>query len=159
MYEPHIDLTGYLAFDPTVKFTPNGHQVVDLRVATSRRYQVGEEWHDGETLWFDVACWKQLAENVSQSVKKGDKVVVSGKLLQRSWTREDGSVGTTLVIDATHVGIDLGRHPVVVRRPIRDGSAADALRERWDTGPAGQPAEVGSEVAPDLRPKEDGIAA
>ncbi len=145
MYEPHIDLTGYLAFDPAVKFTPNGHQVVDLRVATSRRYQVGEEWRDGETLWFDVACWKQLAENVAESLKKGDKVVVSGKLLQRSWTREDGTVGSTLVIDATHVGIDLARSAVVVKRPIRDGSAADALREHWDQPAPGRTPEVAAE--------------
>ncbi len=142
MYEPHIDLAGNLASDPTIRFTPNGHQVVDLRVATSRRYQVGEEWHDGETLWFDVACWKQLAANVAESLKKGDKVIVSGRLTQRSWTREDGSIGSTLVVDATNVGVDLARNPVVVKRPIREGSAAEALRDRWDTS-------ASTEVAPD----------
>ena len=145
MHEPQIHLTGNLAFDPEVRYTPNGVAVVDLRVATTRRFKMGEEWQDGETLWFDVACWKQLAENVGASLKKGDKVTVAGRLLQKSWTREDGTVSTKLVIDASAVGADLNRFPVKVTRPIRDGSIAEVLPERWanqETGemvPAGDP--------------------
>jgi single-strand DNA-binding protein len=135
MNEPHIDLTGHLGADPTLRTTPNGVAVTDLRIATTRRYKVGEEWRDGETMWFEVAVWKQLAENVCATLKKGDKVCVSGRLLQRSWTREDGSVGASLVIDATAVGLDLGRSPAAVRRPMREGSAAAVLEERWQGAP------------------------
>lgn len=143
MHEPQIHLTGNLAFDPEVRYTPNGVAVVDLRVATTRRFKMGEEWKDGETLWFDVACWKQLAENVGASLKKGDKVTVAGRLLQKSWTREDGTVSTKLVIDASAVGADLNRFPVKVTRPVRDGSIAEALPERWVNSDTGVLAEVG----------------
>ena len=131
MNEPQIHLTGNLAFDPEVRYTPNGVPVVDLRVASTRRYKLGEDWHDGETLWFDVACWKQLAENVSGSLHKGDKVTVAGRLVQKSWTREDGTTSVKLVVDASAVGVDLSRFPVRVEKPVRAGGAADALSDRW----------------------------
>lgn len=138
MNEPQISLSGNLAFDPDVRYTPNGVAVVDLRVATSRRFKVGEEWKDGETLWFDVVCWRQLAEHVGTSLKKGDKVTVAGRLLQRSWTREDGTVSTKLAIDASTVGVDLNRCPVKVTRPVRDGSLVDVLPERWADSATGE---------------------
>ncbi len=138
MNEPQIQLTGNLAFDPEVRITPNGVPVVDLRVATTRRFKVGEEWQDGETLWFDVACWKQLAENVGTSLKKGDRVTVAGRLLQKSWTREDGSTSVKLVIDASAVGADLSRFPLKVMRPVRDGSIADLLPELWANKATGE---------------------
>ena len=131
MHEPQIQLTGNLGFDPDVRYTPNGVPVLDLRVGTTRRFKVGEEWRDGETLWFDVACWKQLAENAAGSLKKGDKVTVSGRLVQKTWTREDGSSSVKLVIDAATVGVDLSRYPVRVEKPIRPGGAADALSDKY----------------------------
>lgn len=142
MNEPQIQLTGNLAFDPDVRYTPNGVPVVDLRVGTTRRYKVGEEWRDGETLWFDVACWKQLAENAGGSLKKGDKVTVSGRLVQKTWTREDGSSSVKLVIDAATVGVDLSRFPVRVEKPIRTGGAADALSDKWTDSLPGAVAEA-----------------
>jgi single-strand DNA-binding protein len=135
VYEPTIELTGHLGADPELRFTPNGHQVVELRVATTRRFKVGEEWQDGETMWFNVSCWKQLAEHAAESLHKGDKVVVTGRLSQSSWTREDGSVSSKLVIDATAVGIDLSRAPVKVMLPVREGSAAATFAERWADEP------------------------
>jgi single-strand DNA-binding protein len=132
VHEPQISLTGNLAFDPEVRFTPNGVPVTDLRVATTRRFKVGEEWQDGETLWFDVACWNKLAENAGTSLKKGDKVTVTGRLLQKTWTRDDGTSSVKLVIDASTVGVDLGRFPVKVEKPIRVGGAADALADEHD---------------------------
>lgn len=136
MNEPTIELTGHLGADPDLRFTPNGFPVVDLRVATTRRFKVGEEWQDGETMWFNVSCWKQLAEHVAGSLHKGDKVVVTGRLSQSSWTREDGSVSSKLVIDATAVGIDLSRAPAKVMLPMREGSAAASLPEHWASEPA-----------------------
>jgi single-strand DNA-binding protein len=125
--EPQIHLTGNLAFDPNLRTTPNGVSVLDLRVASTQRRKVGEEWQDGETLWFDVACWKQLAENASTSLHKGDRVTVSGRLAQKSWTKEDGTTGVKLVIDATAVGVDLSRYPVTVAKPVRESAAEGAF--------------------------------
>lgn len=131
MNEPQISLTGNVAFDPVVRYTPNGVAVVDLRVGSTGRMKSGEEWKDRETLWFDVSCWKQLAENVGSSIKKGDGVTVSGRLTQRTWTREDGTKSVNLEIDATAVGVDLARCPARVQRPVRPGGSADAFPERW----------------------------
>ncbi|MCW2501519.1 MAG: single-strand binding protein, partial [Frankiales bacterium] len=143
MHEPLISLTGNLAFDPTLRYTPNGVAVVDLRVASTQRRKAGEDWEDGETLWFDVACWKQLAENANASLHKGDRVTVTGRLAQKSWTREDGSTSVRLVVDATALGIDLTRHRITVVKPVRESAAEATFPDRWaDTGggPAGPPA-------------------
>lgn len=145
MNEPTIELTGHLGADPELRYTPNGAAVADLRIATTRRFKTGEEWQDGETMWFEVAVWNRLAEHVRESLHKGDKVMVKGRLLQRSWTRDDGTVSTKLVIDATGVGIDLGRAPVQVKLPVREGSAAASLPERW--GSEGAPAPAVEEPA------------
>ena len=133
MYEPQISVSGNLGQDPKLRTTPNGTSVVDLRIANTRRFQIGdEEWQDGETIWFDVACWKQLAEHVAESLSKGDRVTVIGKLIQRTWSREDGSDGTSLTIDASSVSVDLSRHPLRVIRPLRPGSASEALAAEHD---------------------------
>lgn len=158
MNEPQITITGNLAFDPDVRITPTGVPVVDLRIASTRRTKVGEDWEDGETLWFDVACWKQLAENVGGSLHKGDRVTVEGRLIQKTWTREDGSTSVKLLIDARTVGVDLSRYPVRVLKPARVGGAGDLLADKWlvpDTGEL-----VGEHVAGAVPvPDEDELAA
>jgi single-strand DNA-binding protein len=131
VYEPTIALGGHLGGDPELRFTPNGVPVCDIRVATTPRRQVGDTWQDRETLWFKVACWKQLAEHVAASFKKGDRVLVQGKLLQETYERRDGSTGINLVVDAALVGADVGRAPVDVKRPVRAGSSADLMPEKW----------------------------
>ncbi|MCW2599357.1 MAG: single-strand binding protein [Frankiales bacterium] len=127
MNEPQIHVAGNLAYTPTMRYTPNGVPVTDLRVASTQRKRVGEEWEDGETLWFGVTCWKQLAENVVASLKKGDRVTVAGRLAQRTWKKEDGTDIVNLEIDASAVGVDLSRYPVKIDKPAR--STAD--QETW----------------------------
>ena len=135
MYEPTIALGGHLGADPDLRFTPNGIPVCDIRIATTPRRQVGDEWQDRETLWFTVVCWKQLAHHVADSFKKGDRVLVQGKLLQQSYERNDGTTGTKLVVDAASVGADVSRFAVDVKRTVRPGSPADLMPEKWlDTG-------------------------
>ena len=131
MYEPTIALSGHLGGDPELRYTPNGVAVCDVRLATTPRRQVGDEWQDKETLWFRLSCWRQLAEHVAGSFKKGDRVMVHGKLLQESYERRDGSTGVDLVVDATTVGADVSRCPVEVKRPVRAGSSADLMPEKW----------------------------
>jgi single-strand DNA-binding protein len=131
VYEPSIALGGHLGGDPELRFTPNGVAVCDIRIATTPRRKVGDVWEDRETLWFKVACWRQLAEHVAASFKKGDRVLVQGQLLQETYERRDGSTGVNLVVDASLVGADVGRCPVEVKRPVRAGSSADLMPEKW----------------------------
>lgn len=124
MNEPTISLTGNVAFDPKLRITPNGAHVLDLRVATTPRIRKGEDWEDGGTLWYDVVCWNRLADNVLDSVRKGDSVVVTGRLLNRVWQKADTGTGEMvnvdkLTVDATHLGLDLSRYAATVIRPPR----------------------------------------
>ncbi len=128
MNEPYIQLSGNLGGDPQLRYTPNGTPVLDFRVATTQRKRIGDnEWADGETLWFDVTCWKQLAENVAESLHKGDRVNVSGLLAQSSYTREDGTVATKLVINGSKVGVDLSRSTAKLSRTVRQSAGEAAF--------------------------------
>jgi single-strand DNA-binding protein len=128
--EPTISLAGNVAFEPRLRSTATGAHVLDLRVATTPRIRKGDEWEDGGTLWYDVVCWNRLADNVAESVQKGDSVVVTGKLLNRVWERPDPVTGEAvavdkLTVDATHVGLDLGRWPAQARRPRPEDGISD----------------------------------
>ncbi len=107
MHEPRMSVTGHLAAVPKLRITKQGHSVADFRIAHTPRVRLGEGWVDGETIWFSVTVWRGLAEHVAASIRKGDRVVVEGKLSQRSWTDEKGQVRTSLELDAASVGIDL----------------------------------------------------
>jgi single-strand DNA-binding protein len=131
VYEPSIALVGNLGRDPELRYTPNGVAVCDIRLATTPMVQRGEEWLEKETLWFKVACWRELGEHVAESFKKGDRVIVQGKLLQETYERRDGTTGLTLVVDAAVVGADVRRCPVELKRPVRAGSSADLMPEKW----------------------------
>ncbi len=131
MNEVAISLVGHLGGDPDLRYTPNGVPVCDIRLATTPRRKVGDEWQDKETLWFNLTCWRELAEQVAESFKKGDRLVVQGKLLQQTYERNDGTIGTKLVIDATAVGADVSRYAVEVKRTVRPGSTADLMPEKW----------------------------
>jgi single stranded DNA-binding protein len=123
--EPHISLAGYLGATPKLRLSPTGIPVTSLRIATTQSRKVGEEWQDGETLWFGVTCWKGLAENVVLSLRKGDRVTVSGKLAQRTWKAEDGSDKVDLDIEAQTVGVDLRRFAVDIQKPVRTHASED----------------------------------
>lgn len=168
MNEPQISLAGNLAYDPKLRFTSTGVPVTDLRVASTQRKRVGEQWEDGETLWFGVTCWKQLAENVAKSLHKGDRVTVAGRLAQRTWTKEDGTDVVNLEIDATAVGVDLGRFPVSIEKPVRSTADQDTWGHKYThviTGelvdePEGDPAEyIRFSDDEDDEDDEDAVAA
>jgi single-strand DNA-binding protein len=159
--EPTITLVGHLGGDPELRYTPNGIAVCDIRLATTPRRQVGDEWYDRETIWFKIACWRQLAENVAASFRKGDRVVVMGKLLQETYERRDGTTGVNLVIDASVVGADVRRCEVQVKRPVRAGSSADLMPERWVDRETGEVV-TSAPVAPageDPLSEDDAVAA
>ena len=119
MNEPQITLTGNVGAPPTLRMAA-GTPVTSFRIgATPRRLdKVTDTWSDAETMWFTVTAWRGLAEHCVSSLVKGDKVVVSGKLTQRTWTADDGSARAGLEIDAASVGLDLSRSSAVAtRRP------------------------------------------
>ncbi len=101
-------ITGNLTRDPEIRYTRDGQATTTLGVAVNRRWQnrETEQWEES-TSFFDVVTWRELAENVALSLTKGMRVVVSGRLEQRSWETEEGDRRTKVEIVADEVGASL----------------------------------------------------
>ena len=133
-------VTGNLTRDPEIRYTRDGQASVLLGVAVNRRWQDREthEWEEA-TSFFDVVCWRELAENAAMSLTKGMRVMVAGRLEQRSWESELGERRTKVEIVAEDIGPSLRFATAEVHkheRAERAGSADGAL----DTAPASVPA-------------------
>jgi single-strand DNA-binding protein len=103
-----ITVIGNLVKDPEKKDLGSGKVLAKLRVASTERFQDSDGiWKDGDTAFYDVVCWRTLAENVSSNLTKGNKVIVHGKLKYREFDRKDGTKGNAFEIDATDVGQSL----------------------------------------------------
>ena len=101
-------ITGNLTREPEIRYTKEGQATTQLGVAVTRRWQdrTTAEWQEA-TSFFDVVCWRDLAENVALSLTKGMRVVVSGRLEQRSWETEDGEHRSKVEIVADEIGPSL----------------------------------------------------
>ena len=133
MHEPQITITGNVAWPPRLRTLAGGTVVADFRVAsTPRKFDKSTgSWSDLETMWFGVTCWRGLAEHAASSLKKGDRVVVTGRLLARSWQNGAGEDRSGFEIDATAVGVDLARGPVTQERPARAERTSEPVEDDW----------------------------
>ena len=121
-------VTGNVTATPEVRVVDGGLPVTTLRLAHNhRRQQPDGTWTDvGEPLFLDVNCWRGLARNVADSLVRGDSVVVTGRLKQRSYVTADGVAKVRTELDADTVGADLSRHAArLVRRRDVDPREAD----------------------------------
>ena len=107
MADTHVTITGNLTDDPDLRFTPNGHPVANFRVAVTARIKDGDSWRDGDTSFFRVNVWRQLAEHVAASLTKGDRAVVIGRLKSRSWETPDGDKRSVVEVEADEVAPSL----------------------------------------------------
>ena len=121
-----ITLTGLVATTPRHLVTSEGLPITSFRLAsTQRRYDRGaQKWIDGETNWFTITAFRQLAINVVGSVNKGQRIVVSGKLRVRDWESGDRA-GTTVEVDADALGHDLSWGTSVFTRSVASTVAND----------------------------------
>ncbi|MDK6302494.1 single-stranded DNA-binding protein [Corynebacterium sp. UMB9976] len=118
-----ITLVGNIVADPELRYTQSGAAVASFRVAsTPRRYdaQAGQ-WVDGEALFLTCNIWRQAAENVANSLNKGDRVVVTGRLRQRSFETREGEKRTVFEVEAEEVGPSLKYATAQVQRNPRGG--------------------------------------
>jgi single-strand DNA-binding protein len=104
----HVSIVGNLTRDPELRFTPSGQATATFGVAVNRRWQnrQNNEWEE-VTSFFDVVCWAQMAENAAQSLTKGTRVLVSGRLDQRSWETPDHERRSKIEITADEVAPSL----------------------------------------------------
>ena len=128
MNETTITLTGWLGGEVTRR-EADGVPVANFRVATTpRRYnRRTEQWVNEDTQWYSVTAWRQLADNCAESLRRGDPVVIHGRLSAETWTNKVGIEVTSMEIEATFVGHDLGRGvSSFTRNPRPVAEAAEA---------------------------------
>ena len=103
-----VELIGNITRDPELRFTPSGAAVANFGLAVNRRWrnQQTNEWEEA-TSFFDVVCWRELAENVTESLTKGARVIVTGRLDQRSWETQEGERRSKVEVVADEVGPSL----------------------------------------------------
>jgi single-strand DNA-binding protein len=120
-----VTITGNAGREPELRFTPSGQAVANFGVAVSRRWMNRQtnEWEEA-TSWIDVTAWGQLAENVAESVGRGTRVTVTGRLDQRSWETDNGEKRSKVEVVADDVAISLRWATASVQRnERRDGGA------------------------------------
>ena len=120
----HVSIVGNLTRDPELRFTPSGQATANFGVAVNRRWQnrTTNEWQEA-TSFFDVVCWRDLAENVALSLTKGMRVIVTGHIEQRSWETDEGEQRSKVEIVADEIGPSLSFATVDVHRVERRGGA------------------------------------
>ncbi len=144
-----ITVTGNVTRDPELRFTPSGQAVASFGLAVNRSWQnrQTQEWEE-QVSFFDVKCWAQLGQNVSDSLSKGNRVVVTGRLDQRSWETDQGDKRSTVEIVAEEVGASLLFATAdITRNERREGDAAPNNAGGGATRPAQNQAPAGYDPA------------
>lgn len=140
-----VTVVGNLTGDPELRFTPNGQAVASFTVASTTRVldRNSNEWKDGDTLFLRCSVWRQYAENVAESLTKGTRVLVTGRLKQRSYETKEGEKRTVVEMDVDDVGPALRNATAKVSRVTRGdsggfngGSQSAPADDPWAVPPA-----------------------
>ena len=140
--EPIITVVGNLTADPELRFTPNGAAVANFTVASTPRTfdRQANGWKDGETLALRCAIWRDAAENVAESLTRGTRVIVSGRLKQRSYETKEGEKRTVIEMDVDEIGPSLRYASAKVTKTQRGqgggyGAPQGGQSDPWASGP------------------------
>ncbi|WP_322613129.1 single-stranded DNA-binding protein [Dermacoccus abyssi] len=119
----NITVIGNLTADPELRYTPNGAAVANFTVASTPRQfdRQSNEWKDGETLFMRCSIWREAAENVSESLQRGTRVVVTGRLKSRSYETKEGEKRTTTELEVDEIGPSLRYATAKVNKTQRSG--------------------------------------
>ncbi|MEV0027852.1 single-stranded DNA-binding protein [Nocardia sp. NPDC050793] len=122
-----ITVIGNLTADPELRFTPSGLAVANFTVASTPRVfdRTTNEWKDGEALFLRCSVWREAAENLAESLTRGARVIVSGRLKQRNWTTDDGQKRSTVELDVDEVGPSLRYATAKVTRTTRPAATTN----------------------------------
>ena len=145
--ETTITLIGNLTADPELRFTPSGAAVANFTVASTPRTfdRQTQEWKDGEAMFINCAAWRNLAENVAESLVKGSRVLLTGRLRSRSYEGREGEKRTVFEIEVDEIGPSLRYATAKVTRTAPSGggswqggggAAAAAPASDWQAAPA-----------------------
>jgi len=150
--ETTITIIGNLVDDPDLRFTPSGAAVANFRIASTPRTfdRQNNEWRDGETLFMTCSVWRQAAENAAESLQRGMRVIVTGRLKSRSFETREGEKRTVFEIDVDEVGPSLRSATAKVTKASRSGGSGSggdsgggggnsaSTNDPWASAPAGQ---------------------
>lgn len=131
---PLVTLECRVVADPDLRYSPSGVAVVKFRtVASSRKKTESGEWVDDKTLWMSVTCFKKLAENVVESIEKGDLVTVVGRLQTDEWEDKEGQKRSQTTMIADSVAVSLAWRTVPHGAGKAERSSAPAAEDPWAT--------------------------
>jgi single-strand DNA-binding protein len=141
-----ITIAGNLTADPELRYTPTGQAVAKFTVASTPRYKDQEsgEWKDGSTTFLPCNAWRQMAENCAESLQRGMRVVVSGKLRQRSYETREGEKRTVYECEVDDCGPSMKNASAKVTKSDRSGGGSGGSRaseDPWAAEPAGAAAD------------------
>src|SRR5450432_4236746 len=121
--DTQITIVGNLVDDPQLRYTPTGQAVANFRVASTPRFldKQTNEWKDGDSLFLTCNVWRQAAENVAESLTRGMRVIVSGRLRQRSYETKEGEKRTVYEVEVDDVGPSLRNASAKVTKATRSG--------------------------------------
>jgi single-strand DNA-binding protein len=124
--ETTITVIGNLTDDPELRFTPSGAAVAKFRIASTPRTldRQSGEWKDGEPLFLACSVWRQVAENVAESLQRGARVIVSGRLRQRSYETREGEKRTVIELEVDEIGPSLRYATAKVQKMSRSGGGS-----------------------------------
>lgn len=115
-----ITLVGNLTADPELRYTSGGTPMANISIAVNRRYQVNNEWQE-QTSFFRGTLWREQAENAAESLHKGDRVILNGRLEQRSWETPEGEKRSVIEVSIDEIGPSLRWASATVNKTSRGG--------------------------------------
>ena len=137
MNDAQMTLAGNLVEDPELRFTPAGQPVAKFRVASTPRYKDSTtgEWKDGDSLFLTCTVWRQAAENLAESLTRGMRVIVTGRLRQRSYETREGEKRTVYELEVDEVGPSLRNASAKVTKATRSsGNGGQAAAAHASSG-------------------------
>jgi single-strand DNA-binding protein len=142
--ETSLTIVGNLTADPELRFTPSGDSVANFTVASTPRMFKDGEWRDGDPVFMRCNVWRQAAENVAESLMKGHRVIVQGRLRQRSYEAKDGHKVMVMELEVDEVGPSLKFAQASVQRAARGDAAPRRSSSRLAEDPWATPAPSGA---------------
>ncbi len=124
MADNQVTLVGNITDDPELRFTPSGSAVANFTVAVNRRIRQGDRWEDKLDGFFNCSCWRDMAENAAESLRKGTRVVVVGRLNQRSWEDREGNRRTAVELQVDEVAPSLRWATAQIQKSQRSSGGA-----------------------------------
>lgn len=136
MFTNEITIAGNLVDEPQLRYTPSGTAVAQFRVASTPRYQdtATGEWKDGDGVFLTCIVWRQAAQNVAESLVKGSRVIVAGRLRQRTYETTEGAKRTVYEVEVDEVGVSLRNATAKVTKATRSTAVRPAGAAATETG-------------------------